>query len=46
MATTLLQIAIGLSAITLLSRKKWMLWSVYVASSLGLIAGAVGALGA
>ncbi|WP_290866980.1 DUF4337 domain-containing protein [Aquabacterium sp.] len=46
MATTLLQIAIGLSAITLLSRKKWMLWSVYVASGLGLIAGAVGALGA
>lgn len=32
LSTTLLQIAIGLSAITLLSRKRWMLWTVYVLS--------------
>lgn len=46
LSTTLLQIAIGLSAITLLSRKRWMLWTVYVSGSLGLIAGAAAAMGA
>ena len=46
LSTTLLQIAIGLSAITLLSRKRWMLWTVYVSGALGLIAGAAAVLGA
>jgi hypothetical protein len=42
MATTLLQIAIALSAITLLTRKRWLLVGVYGATGLGLIAGAMG----
>jgi serine phosphatase RsbU (regulator of sigma subunit) len=42
MATTLLQIAIALSAITLLTRKRWMLGGVYGASAAGLIIGAMG----
>jgi len=41
LATTLLQVAIALAAITLLSRKRWMLVGVYGASALGLIAGAM-----
>lgn len=45
LSTTLLQIAIGLSAITLLSRKRWMLWTVYISGGLGLAAGAVAVLG-
>lgn len=45
LSTTLLQIAIGLSAITLLSRKRWMLWTVYVSGGLGLVAGAAAVLG-
>lgn len=44
MATTLLQVAIALAAITLLSRKRWMLVGVYGASALGLIVGAMGYL--
>lgn len=44
MATTLLQVAIALAAITLLSRKRWMLFGVYGASALGIIAGAMGYL--
>ena len=44
MATTLLQVAIALAAITLLSRKRWMLAGVYGASALGIIAGAMGYL--
>lgn len=44
MATTLLQVAIALSAIALLSRKRWMLVGVYVASGLGLLTGAMGFL--
>ena len=44
MATTLLQIAIALSAITLLTRKRWLLVGVYGASGLGLAAGAMGYL--
>lgn len=43
-ATTLLQIAIALSAITLLTRKRWMLFGVYGASALGLGAGLLGYL--
>ena len=44
MATTLLQIAIALSAITLLTRKRWMLFGVYGATGLGLVAGLMGYL--
>ena len=44
MATTLLQIAIALSAITLLTRKRWMLLGVYGATGLGLAAGVMGYL--
>ena len=44
MATTLLQVAIALAAITLLSGKRWMLAGVYCASVLGLVAGAMGYL--
>lgn len=38
-ATTLLQIAIALSAIALLTRRKWLVNGVYGVSSLGLIVG-------
>jgi len=44
LATTLLQIAIALSAITLLTRKRWMLVGVYGATALGVVAGAMGYL--
>ena len=44
MATTLLQIAIALSAITLLTRKRWMLGGVYGATAMGLVIGAMGYL--
>lgn len=44
LATTLLQIAIALSAITLLTRKRWLLAGVYGASALGVITGVMGYL--
>jgi cellobiose-specific phosphotransferase system component IIA len=44
MATTLLQVAITLSAITLLTRKRWLLIGVFGATGLGLLAGAMGYL--
>jgi hypothetical protein len=44
LATTLIQIAIALSAITLLTRKRWMLVGVYGATGLGLVAGVMGYL--
>ncbi|RLJ68603.1 DUF4337 domain-containing protein [Sulfurisoma sediminicola] len=44
MATTLLQIAIALSAITLLTRKRWLLVGVYGSTGLGLVAGVMGYL--
>jgi hypothetical protein len=44
LATTLVQIAIALSAITLLTRKRWMLVGVYGASALGVVAGIMGYL--
>jgi hypothetical protein len=44
MATTLLQIAIALSAITLLTRKRWLLAGVFGATGLGLLAGVMGYL--
>ena len=44
LATTLLQIAIALSAITLLTRKRWLLLGVYGSTALGLGAGVMGYL--
>jgi hypothetical protein len=44
LATTLLQIAIALAAITLLTRKRWMLFGVFGASGLGLVVGVMGYL--
>ena len=44
LATTLLQIAIALSAITLLTRKRWMLVGVFGATGLGVVAGVMGYL--
>jgi hypothetical protein len=44
LATTLLQIAIALAAITLLTRKRWLLVGVYGASGLGLVSGVMGYL--
>jgi len=44
LASTLLQIAIALSAITLLTRKRWMLGGVFSAAGIGLVFGAMGYL--
>ncbi len=44
LATTLLQIAIALSAITLLTRKRWLLAAVYGSTALGLVTGVLGYL--
>jgi thymidine phosphorylase len=44
LATTLLQIAIALSAIALLTRKRWMLTGVYGATGMGLVVGGMGYL--
>ncbi len=44
LATTLLQVAIAMAAITLLTRKRWMLFGVYGATGLGLLAGLAGYL--
>lgn len=44
LATTLLQIAIAMAAITLLTRKRWMLLGVYGATSVGVLVGAMGYL--
>ncbi len=44
LATTLLQIAIALSAITLLTRKRWLLVGVYGSTAIGLVVGAMGHL--
>ena len=44
LATTLLQIAIALSAITLLTRKRWLLVGVFGATGLGLLARVMGFL--
>ncbi|HQO30053.1 MAG TPA: DUF4337 domain-containing protein [Accumulibacter sp.] len=44
MATTLLQVAIALSAIALLTRKRWMLAGVYGSTALGVLAGVAGYL--
>lgn len=42
LATTLLQIAIALAAITLLTRKRWLLVGVYGSTAIGLVVGAMG----
>ena len=39
LATTFLQIAIALSAIALLTRKKWLQWGVYGISAVGIALG-------
>ena len=44
LATTLLQIAIALSAITLLTRRRGMLFGVYGSAGLALVVGALGYL--
>ena len=44
LATTLLQIAIALSAIALLTRKRWLLTGVYCASAIGVAVGILGAM--
>ena len=44
LATTLIQISIALAAITLLTRKRWLLGGVIGASAFGLIAGVMGYL--
>ena len=44
LATTLLQIAIALSAITLLTRKRWLLVGVYGSTAIGLVVGVMGYL--
>jgi hypothetical protein len=44
LATTLLQIAIALSAITLLTRKRWLLVAVYGSTGLGVAVGIMGYL--
>jgi uncharacterized UPF0160 family protein len=44
LATTLIQVAIALSAITLLTRKRWMLSTVYCATAIGLGVGVMGYL--
>jgi hypothetical protein len=40
----MLQIAIALSAITLLTRKRWMLGGVFTATGVGLLCGVAGYL--
>ena len=44
LATTLLQISIALAAITLLTRKRWLLVGVYGATGMGLVVGGMGYL--
>ena len=44
LATTLLQVSIALSAIALLTRKRWMLGGVYGSAALGVAAGVMGYL--
>jgi Na+/glutamate symporter len=42
-ATTVLQIAIALSAIALLSKKTWLQWGVYSVGAVGIVVGALAA---
>ncbi|KQR45964.1 DUF4337 domain-containing protein [Acidovorax sp. Leaf160] len=40
-ATTVLQVAIALAAIALLTRRKWLQWGMYGVAGLGLVVGAL-----
>jgi len=44
LSTTLLQVAIALSAIALLTRKKWLLYGIYGAAGIGVGFGVMGLL--
>ncbi len=44
LSTTLLQISIALSAIALLTRKKWLLYGVFGAAGIGVVFGIMGLL--
>jgi hypothetical protein len=44
LSTTLLQISIALSAIALLTRKKWLLYGVFGAAGIGVVFGVMGLL--
>jgi hypothetical protein len=44
LSTTLLQISIALSAIALLTRKKWLLYGVFGAAGIGVVFGMMGLL--
>lgn len=44
LATTLLQVSIALSAIALLTRKRWLLGGVYGATGIGIVFGVMGYL--
>lgn len=44
LSTTLLQVAIALSAIALLTRKKWLLYGIYGAAGIGVGLGVMGIL--
>lgn len=44
LSTTLLQVAIALSAIALLTRKKWLLYGVFAAAGIGVAFGIMGLL--
>ncbi|BFO54756.1 hypothetical protein AVXHC19_15590 [Acidovorax sacchari] len=43
-ATTVLQVAIALAAIALLTRRKWLQWGMYGVAGLGIAIGALAAL--
>ena len=44
LSMTLMQVAISLAAITLLTRSQWLLWGVYFATGAGVLAAALAAL--
>ncbi len=43
-ATTMLQVAIALAAIALLTRRKWLQWGMYGVAGLGIAIGVLAAL--
>lgn len=43
-STTVLQVAIALAAIALLTKKKWLEWAMFGAGAVGLVVGALAAL--
>ena len=44
LSTTLLQVSIALSAIALLTRRKWLLYGVFAAAGIGITFGVMGML--